>query len=350
MKKILSFLLVSLFALVLVGCDPISNVVNGGDDEANDSLEITQEESQAKLEKMEDDGYLLTFHYSDDEEDSGTFTIGAKGNVVWIITEEDGVALVEDSEKVHYYSYTKDEGYKFEATVTKDQEGSLVNSYKLVYTGWLYWANSYNGSLKKGADAKVAGRSCYTYDLDLGGLGGIIGSLAGVTSLKYKVYVDKELGITLKVEFAATADGESSSFSYEVTEFKTGSAVSVPTLPEPVSANMSESYAKARGEFQEVTGVLLPELEGLEVEDYPYSEGDSSYCFDIIGGDELSEATFALLKAFLDSALASWTCEGPSQDGEYINVNYSSASGWIGLTWDSTNEAVYLNASMGDAQ
>ena len=347
MKKIFSFLLFSLFALVLVGCDPISNVVNGGDDEANDSVEITQEESQAKLEKMEEDGYLLTFHYSDDEEDSGTFTIGAKGNVVWIITEEDGVALVEDSEKVHYYSYTKDEGYKFEATVTKDQEGSLVNSYKLAYTGWLYWANSYNGSLKKGADAKVAGRSCYTYDLDLAGIGGIIGTLAGVTSLKYKVYVDKELGLTLKVEFAATADGESSSFSYEVTEFKTGSAVSVPTLPEPTSDNnMSESYAKARSEFQKVTGILLPELEGLEVDDYPYTEGATSYCFDIIGGEELGYNTFAALKAYLDLSLSSWTCTGPEVDGEYTNYNYFNDTAWIGLTWDSTNEAVYLNAMM----
>ena len=57
-------------------------------------------------------------------------------------------------------------------------------------------------------------------------------------------------------------------------------------------------------------------------------------------------ATFALLKAFLDETLDGWTCEGPSQDGEYLNVNYYNSSSWIGLTWDSTNEAVYLNALM----
>ena len=346
MKKILSFLLISLFALVLVGCDPISNVVNGGDDEANDSLEITQEESQAKLERMEDDGYLISFHYSDDEGDNGSFKIGAKGNVVWIITEKDGVALVEEEDKVHYYSYEVENGYTYEGTVQKEQGDSFVNAYKLAYTGWLYWANSYNGRLKKGADAKVAGRNCYTYDLDLAGLGGVLGSLAGVTSLKYKVYVDKELGLTLKVEFSATADGESSSFSYEVTEFKTGSQVTVPTLPEPVSTNMSESYAKARSEFQKVTGILLPELEGLEVDDYPYTEGATSYCFDIIGGEELDYNTFAALKAYLDIALSSWTCTGPRVDGEYTNYDYTNDNAWIGLTWDGENEAVYLNAMM----
>ncbi|MBO4623667.1 MAG: hypothetical protein J5691_07310 [Bacilli bacterium] len=346
MKKILSFLLLCLFALALVGCDSINNAINGGDDEANDSLEMTQEQSQEKLEKMESDGYLITFHYSDDEGDSGTFTIGAKGNVVWMLTDGEGAALLEEEASVHYYSYNNEDGYKYESTVQKEQGESYISSYKIASTSWLYWANAYNGQFKKGADAKVAGRNCYTYDLNLG-LGGAIGKLAGLSDFGYKVYVDKETGITMKVEFKATVDGESSSFNYEVTEFKTGSAVVAPTLPEPTSDNnMSESYAKARGEFQKVTGILLPELEGLEVDDYPYSEGATSYCFDIIGGEELGYDTFAALKAYLDLSLSSWTCTGPEVEGEYTNYNYTNDNAWIGLTWDSVNEAVYLNAMM----
>ena len=325
MKKFLSFLLVSLFVLVLSGC---SFIPNTGDDDAIDSLEITQEESQAKLEKLEKDGYLITFNYNDDEGDSGSFTLGAKDNVVWFISDGNGSAILEDGNNIHCYEYSTEEGYTFTGTVEKDQEESLVSVYKLAYTGWLYWANSYNGQLKKGSDAKVAGRSCYTYDLDLVSLTGIIGSLAGISGLKYKIYVDKELGITLKVEFAANVEGESSSFSYEVTEFLTGSSVVAPNLPEPTNnSGMSESYAKARNEFYLVTGVLVPQLEGLEAEDYPYEDGDTSYCFDIIEGEELSYDTFLLFKIYLDSALTDWECSGPTEDGEYTNVNYTSDSG-----------------------
>ena len=348
MKKVLSFILLSLFVLALTGCAMIDNAVNGGDGDANDSLEITQEESQAKLEKMEEDGYLITYNYTDDEGNSGTFTLGAKGNVVWFISDGEGAAILEEGDSLHCYDYSAEDGYTYTNTVHKEQEESVVSTYKLAYSGWLYWANTYNGQFKKGSDATVAGRSCYTYDLDLlGSLGGLIGSLAGLTNVKYKVYVDKELGVTLKVEFTATAEGETSSFSYEVTQFLTGSKVVAPTLPEHNKDGVSTSFTKARVEFYEVTGILVPELTGLEVEEYPYTEGDTSYCFDIIGGAELGYNTYEVLKAFLDTELADWTCSGPSQDGEYINVNYTSDSAWVGLTWDSVNLAVYLNASVG---
>ncbi|MBO4217033.1 MAG: hypothetical protein J5940_03725, partial [Clostridia bacterium] len=112
------------------------------------------------------------------------------------------------------------------------------------------------------------------------------------------------------------------------------------------AAEMTESYSKARGEFAEVTGVTLPELSGLVVGDYPYNHGETSYCFDIVGGDELSYATFTAFKSFFDEELSDWTVTGPSVDGEYTNVNYNSDSGWIGLTWDATNEAVYINTVM----
>jgi len=48
----------------------------------------------------------------------------------------------------------------------------------------------------------------------------------------------------------------------------------------------------------------------------------------------------------LDAELADWTITGPTTDGEYTNVNYNSDAGWIGLTWDATNQAVYVNANM----
>ena len=113
------------------------------------------------------------------------------------------------------------------------------------------------------------------------------------------------------------------------------------------TVTMTASYQKARAEFEAVTGVQLPAIADLEVSEYPYEEGDTSYCLDITSGAGLSYATFEAIKAYLDTALSGWTITGPSVDGEYTNVNYNGVAGWIGLTWDSTNAAVYVNASMG---
>ena len=113
-------------------------------------------------------------------------------------------------------------------------------------------------------------------------------------------------------------------------------------------SDVTESYAKARDEFYAVTGVMLPDMEGLEVDEYPYNEGDTSYCFDITSGDNLSYDTFEAFLAFFDEELSSWMKEEFS-DGGYSNINYTSVTGdWIGLIWDSYNSAVYINALMSD--
>ena len=65
---------------------------------------------------------------------------------------------------------------------------------------------------------------------------GAYAQMEGISNLKYKIYVDKTLGITMKVEASATNDGVTASFSYEVTSFKQGSEVTAPRLPEPTPA------------------------------------------------------------------------------------------------------------------
>ena len=92
---------------------------------------------------------------------------------------------------------------------------------------------------------------------------------------------------------------------------------------------------------------MLPLLNDVEADDsYPYTPGDKGYCFDLIGGSGLSYDTFGTLKTFLDETLLDWTCGGVSTNGPYTSVDYNSDAGWIGLTWDSENTAVYVNAYM----
>lgn len=109
---------------------------------------------------------------------------------------------------------------------------------------------------------------------------------------------------------------------------------------------VAQSYLTGREGFRAVTGVTLPLFGEVEAEDYPYTAGDKSYCFDLTDGDGLTKYVFDSILEYLDGALSNWTKTGPSVDGEYTNVNYNSDAGWIGLTWDETNQAVYVNANM----
>ena len=248
MKRLFTLVFVCLIAFLFIGCNiPGGSSDGDGDggktqDPASDKLEISQEQSEEKFEEIAGNGYELTFIYAssgDGEESSGTMTLGAKGNVVWTLSDGSGMALVEEEAFVHMYSYEEGE-YTFVYSLPKEGSESLLESYRSTSVPYLYWANGYEGSLKKGSDAKVAGRNCYTYDLDLGIALGAYAQAEGLEDLKYKVYVDKELGITMKVEATATVEGESSSFSFEVTSFKVGGEVTAPRLPEPVSAEGGE--------------------------------------------------------------------------------------------------------------
>ena len=74
------------------------------------------------------------------------------------------------------------------------------------------------------------------------------------------------------------------------------------------AASMTESYQRARSEFLAVTGIELPALDGLIIEEaFPYRAGATDYELDITAGDNLTRETFQTFVTFLDAALASWT-------------------------------------------
>lgn len=108
---------------------------------------------------------------------------------------------------------------------------------------------------------------------------------------------------------------------------------------------MTESYVKGRAEFKAVTGIELPVLENITVDEFPYEEGATSYELDIT--ENVTRSTFDAIVAFFDTALASWTKEGPTTAGDYTDIWYRNNTDSIGITWDSHNVAVYVHAIMG---
>ena len=240
MTKLLKLGTTILATFALVACG------ESGGGQGNEHLEINQEQAQAKMQELaEGDGFYLKFNYSYSSTDNegtdssnGSMYYGMKGDVFWMGSEDFDIAVKESETKYDYYR--KEEGaWKYSSSMTKAQaeEYGLEKSYQQMATSWFYWGNAYDGQLKKGKDTTIAGRKCYTYTFDYnsGADARVAAQLAaqgvGQVSVKYEIAVDKELGITMKVAISGESSEGAGSLSYEVTEFKTGSAVEVPVLP-----------------------------------------------------------------------------------------------------------------------
>ena len=108
---------------------------------------------------------------------------------------------------------------------------------------------------------------------------------------------------------------------------------------------MTASYEKARNEFKTVTGVELPALENLEVDEYPYREGMTDYCFDITGGTALNYATYQVFETFFVTTLGN--CDEGYPDGDEATGRdaewTTSSNRWYQTYWDATNQAIYIN-------
>lgn len=133
--------------------------------------------------------------------------------------------------------------------------------------------------------------------------------------------------------------GESQSTESQTSEATTESSSSEETI------NMTVSYAKARNEFKIVTGLELPALENLEVEEYPFNEEATDYCFDITGGSALNYATYQIFESFFMTTLGE--CDEGYPDGDEATGRdaewTTSSNRWYQTYWDATNQSIYIN-------
>ena len=109
--------------------------------------------------------------------------------------------------------------------------------------------------------------------------------------------------------------------------------------------NMTASYEKARNEFKTVTGLELPALENLEVEEYPFDAEATDYCFDIVGGSALNYATYQIFESFFMTTLGD--CDEGYPDGDEATGRdaewTTSSNRWYQTYWDAANQAIYIN-------
>ncbi len=107
---------------------------------------------------------------------------------------------------------------------------------------------------------------------------------------------------------------------------------------------MTESYAKARAEFKAVTGIEVPALANLEADEFPYQEGATDYCFDIVSGSALNYETYMVFEEFFLGKLGSCMESFPTgNEEEGRDAQWTVDARWYQTMWDATNRAIYIN-------
>ena len=152
------------------------------------------------------------------------------------------------------------------------------------------------------------------------------------------------LGLLLVASFGLSCCGTPQDSSVP----SSSSSVTSDTSTESTSEEtiMTESYMKAREEFKQVTGIELPVLSELEVDNYPYHEGDTDYCFDIIGGKNLTYQTYFVFENLFLDLFGSPDNSDPTTQPENVRyAEWTRNDRWYQTYWDSSNKAIYINTA-----
>ena len=232
-SKLLLF--VSCLAMgALVACDGLGGLVpdgGGSGDNSNSSgqqggginLPDTMEQAFNKFYQLgKEQGFEVTFN-SMTEDDSGqdvreSDTVGFKNDVLWIQGDS---AYKEATSGLEYYQYdTQKQSYEYQGSVQYSLQTIAQQFTSQFYAGYQY-VSSAQGSLTGVKDVTVAGRAAKEYTFAYTALDAV-GTL--------KLVFDNQTGITLKIYGTAATGAETSSAEFEVTSFKIGDQVTVPTL------------------------------------------------------------------------------------------------------------------------
>lgn len=251
MKRKLLFLVSLLTAsMVLSACGggAESGDDNGGDNGGGNSLTLngTMEEAVNKLYQLgQSQGFEITFNAesNDDEgQESYSETVGFKSNVLWI-KEQSAYKKVDTN--IESYSYDQQKrSYEFngeypESLVQYSLDQLLKQFTAEFYIGYNLANNQQLGSITAVKPTTYLGRNAMEYTFAYGGVDG---------AANVNIIFDNDTGITMKIAATAVAGGESSSGMFEITSFKVGSDVTVPTL------NKSSGGQGGEGGEGEVTG------------------------------------------------------------------------------------------------
>ena len=218
MKKFLVLILAIIMVLSVVACknEPADdNSGNGGGDSA---MPIEKEAAKDKLieqgasaKDIDHTGFNIDVTVTTAGE-SYKLSIGGKDDVYWV-----GGAEGNEDETYLFYTDKNDTGYMWTGSAWFGVGQSLKTVFFQTADAVLFSAYGAQQYLTKGADATVNGRTCATYT-------GTIPLAETTLTASLKMYVDKEYGVTLRIDYNDPQIAESYSLNVVPT-------FSNPTVP-----------------------------------------------------------------------------------------------------------------------
>lgn len=185
---------------------------------------------KAKLDAL--NGWEITINHKwsesgEEDPDEQIWIIGEKNNIFWYDIDDDKMALKTQGESVYVYDWDEVNSEYAASFEGQPMTQGYYDSMTMLSYMWLFWKDMYNGvELTNAGSATVCGRTCtkYTWSASEAALGAYAyGSIS--------FWVDNATGITMKLEAGSSSNEGSTSYTHEVTSFKTGDKVTPPALP-----------------------------------------------------------------------------------------------------------------------
>lgn len=273
MKRIALLVFAGTASLMLFGCKEKKKapVIGRDTSNADKTLRISKADSLKKMRQLANDSgyriqYDLRMGLEKEEVDAKAFHEAA------CFQRKDGSGIALNHADPYYHVYLKD--------AEKEAFDYLMSFKSDVYDQWygegsmMFYAHNLNLSYVESSSATFLDRACtvYTFEYDY----------AVKEKKPYTLYLDNELGITLKIECTKADAAEEETIAVEAKLFEIGGDVEMPDLPAP--AEIVDGDAKMKEEWHDV----IPEkisfscYHGVLNEDYPEYEHT-----EIIGNDAL---------------------------------------------------------------
>ena len=214
-----------LMALPLTSCDFFEMF-------SSDPLPMTYQEAKVQLDQLAEDGFEVTYHYTDGDEQDGHMTLGQKDDVFWLLSQTEGGVIYAKVGST-YQKFEQTVGENGEVTVELDDyvDQETFELGKEASCEWLYYVYHLEGTLKKvkgeGYNTTVCGRECVNYEFAYSSFLKLVG-----VKLDIVISIDVELGIVMKIKMEGENDDkEEVNLDFEITSFLRGNQVTIPSFP-----------------------------------------------------------------------------------------------------------------------
>ena len=262
MKKIALLAFAGVATLTLLACKKNKAPISGRDtSNADKSLKITKADSLQKMRKLASEGgYHIAYDFRMGEVEDGVDASALGEKAVYYRKDGSGIAL--DHADPHYHIFLKD---------AEEEAFEYLMSFKTdVYDQWygegsmMFYAHNLNLTYREAGTATVLDRQCITYSFEY--------DYGAEEKKPYTLYLDAELGITLKLECTKEGAPNTETVYVEAKVFEIGGDIQIPELPEVTEIVDGDALIREDWKNTVPEKIRFSSFHGAYNAEYPYME------------------------------------------------------------------------------